>query len=50
MAARTQLGPVEGPIPVEVHTQAQLVAVLGGEEQRAVEGDCLPQVWCAVVW
>ena len=34
-------GMVEGPILVEVHPQAALVAVSGGEERGSVEGDCL---------
>ena len=40
-AERQQCQLVKEPIPVEVHTQAALVAVSGGEEREAVEGDCL---------
>ena len=37
------MGPSTRPIPIEVDTQTQLVAVSRGEERGTVEGDCLPQ-------
>ena len=37
------MGPSTRSIPIEVDTQAQLVAVPGSEEWGTVEGDYIPQ-------